>query len=109
MVKAYLEANDIEVVMARESDEGLYDADASNKKVQDIKRRIMMIEEALPVLTVSIHQNSYPEEYVHAAQVFYYTGSTQGQLLAAAVQGQLVKRRIRRTNVRLRQMTAIIC
>lgn len=92
MVKAYLEANDIEVVMTRESDEGLYDADASNKKVQDMKRRITMIEEASPVLTVSIHQNSYPEEYVHGAQVFYYTGSTQGQLLAAAVQGQLVKR-----------------
>lgn len=51
-----------------------------------------MIEEASPVLTVSIHQNSYPEGYVHGAQVFYYTGSTQGQLLAACVQGQLVKR-----------------
>ena len=92
LVKMYLEANDIEVVMTRESDEGLYDADASNKKVQDMKRRIAMIEEASPVLTVSIHQNSYPEGYVHGAQVFYYTGSTQGQLLAACVQGQLVKR-----------------
>lgn len=92
LVKRFLEANDIEVVMTRESDEGLYDAGASNKKVQDMKRRIEMIEEASPALTVSIHQNSYPEEYVHGAQVFHYTGSTQGLLLADAIQGQLVKR-----------------
>lgn len=92
LVKIFLEANEIEVIMTRESDEGLYDANASNKKVQDMKRRIEMIDEASPALTVSIHQNSYPEEYVHGAQVFYYTGSTQGQLLAEAVQGQLIKR-----------------
>ena len=85
LVKLFLEANDIEVVMTRESDEGLYDAEAPNKKVQDMKRRIEMIEDASPTLTVSIHQNSYPEEYVHGAQVFYYTGSIQGQLLAEAV------------------------
>ena len=92
LVKVFLEANDIEVIMTRESDEGLYDADASNKKVQDMKRRIALIEESEPALTVSIHQNSYPEEYVHGAQVFYYTGSTQGQLLASAVQRQLVQK-----------------
>ena len=92
LVKGFLEANDIEVVMTRESDEGLYDADASNKKVQDMKRRIAMIEDASPALTVSIHQNSYPEEYVHGAQVFYYTGSNHGLLLADAIQGQLVKK-----------------
>lgn len=91
-VKGYLEANDIEVVMVRESDEGLYDPEAPNKKVQDMKRRIQIIDEASPALTVSIHQNSYPEEYVHGAQVFYYTGSVQGQRLAEHIQGQLVER-----------------
>ena len=91
-VKGYLEANDIEVVMVRESDEGLYDPEAPNKKVQDMKRRIQIIDEASPALTVSIHQNSYPEEYVHGAQVFYYTGSTQGKRLAELVQDQLVER-----------------
>lgn len=91
-VKMFLEANDVEVLMTRESDEGLYDPGASNKKVQDMKRRIGMIEEAAPTLTVSIHQNSYPEEYVHGAQVFYYTGSAQGQLLAEAIQDQIVEK-----------------
>lgn len=91
LVKVFLEANDVEVVMTRESDEGLYDADASNKKVQDMKRRIALIDEKEPALTVSIHQNSYPEEYVHGAQVFYYTGSAQSQRLAECIQSQMVE------------------
>lgn len=91
-LKKYLEANDVRVVMTRESDEGLYDADASNKKVQDMKRRIALIEETAPQITVSIHQNSYPEEYVHGAQVFFYTGSREGQELAESVQRQLVEK-----------------
>ncbi|MCM1057476.1 MAG: N-acetylmuramoyl-L-alanine amidase [Firmicutes bacterium] len=91
-LKKYLEANDVRVVMTRESDEGLYDADASNKKVQDMKRRINIIDETGPQITVSIHQNSYPEEYVHGAQVFFYTGSREGQELAESVQRQLVEK-----------------
>lgn len=91
-VKEYLEANDIRVVMTRETDEGLYDADASNKKVQDMKRRIAMIEEAKPELTVSVHQNSYPEEYVHGAQVFYYNTSGEGKKLAELLQESLIEK-----------------
>ena len=91
LVKQYLEMNDVEVVMTRESDAGLNDAGASNKKVQDMKRRIALIEETAPAVTVSIHQNSYPEEYVHGAQVFYYTGSAQGQRLAESIQKQIVE------------------
>ena len=92
LVKTYLEAQDVEVVMTRETEAGLYDADASNKKVQDMKRRIEVIDAAAPALTVSIHQNSYPEEYVKGAQVFYYTGSVQGQKAANLLQESLVER-----------------
>ncbi len=71
-LKAFLEASDVKVVMTRTTDGGLYDENASNKKVQDMKQRIQIIEEAQPQLAVSIHQNSYGEEYVDGAQVFYY-------------------------------------
>ncbi len=91
LVKKYLEADDIRVVVTRDTDAGLYDENASNKKVQDMKRRIALIEEAAPVLTVSIHQNSYPEEYVRGAQVFYYTGSVEGKKLAEKIQARLVQ------------------
>jgi N-acetylmuramoyl-L-alanine amidase len=91
-VQTYLEANDIRVVMTRESDEGLYDPQSSNKKVEDMKRRVALMDETMPDLAVSIHQNSYIEEYVQGAQVFYYTGSTEGQQLAQTIQESLVKR-----------------
>ncbi len=92
MVRKYLEANDVRVVMTREEDEMLCDSGASNKKVQDMKNRIALIEAAEPDIVVSIHQNSYPEEYVHGAQVFYYTGSATGQKLAESIQSQLVRK-----------------
>ena len=92
LVKQFLEAQDIEVVLTREDEEGLYEAGTPNKKVQDMKRRIELIDEAAPDVTVSIHQNSYPEEYVHGAQVFYYTGSVVGKNLAENIQRQLVEK-----------------
>lgn len=92
LVRDYLEASDVEVVMTRETADGLYDSTASNKKVQDMKRRIEIIEAAAPDVVVSIHQNSYPEEYVSGAQVFYYKDSAAGKLLAELLQKSLVQR-----------------
>lgn len=89
-LKAFLEAADVKVIMTRTDGEGLYDAHASNKKVQDMKRRIEIIEEAQPQLVVSIHQNSYHEEYVHGAQVFYYADSETGKKLAQLIQKRFV-------------------
>ncbi len=91
MVKEFLEADDIEVIMTRETDTGLYEESDSNKKVQDMKNRIGIIEEVNPIVTVSIHQNSYHEEYVHGAQVFYYTNSKNGKELAGFLQRRLVE------------------
>lgn len=88
-VKMYLEANDIQVIMTRETDEGLYDENTDNKKVQDMKRRIEIIEKNAPVAAVSIHQNSYTEEYVNGAQVFYYADSKEGEVLAEFLQASL--------------------
>ena len=87
----FLRAADVDVVLTRESDAGLYDENISNKKVQDMKNRVALIEEKKPALTVSIHQNSYHEEYVHGAQVFYYTTSQESKELAERIQQELAK------------------
>ena len=89
-LQQFLEQEDVEVILTRESDAGLYDENASNKKVQDMKRRVEVIEQAAPVLTVSIHQNSYHEEYVHGAQTFYYENSEQSKVLAEKIQQMLL-------------------
>lgn len=85
-LKEFLEAADVTVVLTRESDAGLYQASDTNKKRADMNARCQLIEEIKPDVTVSIHQNSYHEEYVKGAQVFYYTGSKEGQQLAEIIQ-----------------------
>ena len=55
-----------------------------------MKRRLALIEETAPALAVSIHQNSYPEEYVHGAQIFYYADSREGKVLAELLQAQFL-------------------
>lgn len=85
-LQQFLIMEDVDVVLTRESDAGLYDENASNKKVQDMKNRVQIIEEKKPALTVSIHQNSYHEEYVHGAQVFYYSNSEKSKELAERIQ-----------------------
>ena len=89
-LQQYLEAADITVVMTRTTDEGLYDSDASNKKVQDMKNRVALIEDSNAALTVSIHQNSYSDNSIHGAQVFYYTTGVQSKALAETLQNILV-------------------
>lgn len=62
---------------------------AQNKKAQDMQRRIALIDETAPVLTVSIHQNSYHDPSVKGPQVFYYETSGEGKELAADLQESL--------------------
>ena len=79
------------VVMTRKEDKGLSDPSASNKKAQDMQRRIAFLEEANPVLTVSIHQNSFSDQNVRGPQVFYYENSVEGKNLAEKIQKSMNK------------------
>lgn len=90
-LKKYLEQQDIRVVMTRETDEGLYEESDSNKKVRDMKNRLAIMEKTAPALTISIHQNSYPEESVSGMQVFYYETSTEGKALAEIMQQTMIE------------------
>lgn len=89
-LKMFLEMEDVQVIMTRETEEGLYSADASNKKSDDMRKRCGIIDAANPEFTVSIHQNSYHEEAIHGAQVFYYEQSQEGKKIAECIQKQLI-------------------
>lgn len=89
-LQVLLEQQDLKVVMTREEDQGLYDEKTSNKKIQDMKRRCEIINKEQPSCVVSIHQNSYHEESIHGAQVFYYGTSLESQKLAEAIQEELI-------------------
>ncbi len=84
-----LKADGYEVIMTRKKDEGLYEDNSPNKKVQDMQKRCEIIKANQPLLTVSIHQNSYPDEQVCGPQVFYFESSLEGQKLAKSIQDSL--------------------
>jgi N-acetylmuramoyl-L-alanine amidase len=90
-LKSLLELNDIKVIMTREDDNGLYSQEDSSKKRADLLNRVNMIESSKADIAVSIHQNSFTQEDVKGAQVFYYCQSPDGKKLAETIQAQLKK------------------
>ena len=88
-LKDLLEQNDIKVVMTRTDDEGLYSESDSNKKRADLNKRIEIINSSNAAFAVSIHQNSFGQESVKGAQVFYYGESEQGRKIATTLQEQI--------------------
>ncbi len=90
-LKNLLEQNDFKVIMTRDTDIGLYNEGDSNKKRADMYARVQMIKDSKADLAISIHQNSFTEEYVKGAQVFYYKKSSQGKKLAEILQKQIVE------------------
>lgn len=90
-VKRYLEANDMNVIMIREEDKGLYEEGASNKKVQDMKARVALIDSSDASLAISIHQNSFPQESVSGTQVFYYQKNEESKVMAEMLQATVTE------------------
>lgn len=81
----------VQVVMTRESMDGLYSPLAQNKKRSEMEKREKIIRESGADLVVSIHQNSFPLSSLRGAQVFYKQGSESGKALASSVQKGLVE------------------
>ena len=91
LLQKELEEAGIRVVMTRETDADLSDADASNKKRQSLQRRCELVTREKPSCVVSIHQNSFTDSKVKGAQVFYYSNSQEGKHLAETLQKSLVE------------------
>ena len=88
-LRVCLEEKGYHVVMTRDTDEGLYQEDTQNRKAQDMQNRCELIARTKPLLSVSIHQNSYEDPEVKGPQVFYYEHSSQGEKLASCIQEQM--------------------
>lgn len=97
-LKDYLIAQDYTVYLTRNTDCGLHDENASNKKTSDLRNRIQFFQDKNASLVVSIHQNSYSDSLQHGAQTFYYSSSTPSKQLAETIQSSLLN--IDNTNTR---------
>ncbi len=82
-LKEYLEKSNIQVIMTRDDDS------AEDTKLGDMKKRVELINEVKPTLVVSIHQNSYSDQSIRGAQVFYFTHSKESKEAAAVMQEAL--------------------
>ena len=79
-----------EVVMTRKTEFGLVEDGAKWNKNTDMKKRKEMIVNANPSLVISVHQNSYPNDFsVRGGQVFYGKENAQSKKIALAVQRSL--------------------
>lgn len=90
-LKSYLEAQDCQVYLTRDSDCSLADESSNSKKQSDMRNRVAFVEQLQPDLMISIHQNSFSSSKEHGAQTFYYHNSESSQFLAECVQSSLIE------------------
>lgn len=89
-VEQLLKKEKVKVIMTREGDAMAVGEGSTGTKAADMKERVRIINDEAPQLAVSIHQNSYQDAVVHGAQVFYYSGSSEGEEAAKVMQNALL-------------------
>ncbi len=84
LLAGYMRQGGANITMTRTEDRAL-----SENKRDDLKLRAEFAADTNTDLFISIHQNSYPQENVHGAQVFYKKDSESGKALAICIQKRL--------------------
>lgn len=85
-VRKKLEKKGVQVIMTRMTDDAICSPEEKNKKMADMRNRVEIINASNAAIAVSIHQNSFTDSSSKGAQVFYYTGSKEGEKLAKILQ-----------------------
>jgi N-acetylmuramoyl-L-alanine amidase len=91
-VKDYLQEQGALVILTREKDVDLADDGTkgySRRKVQDLKKRLAMINESQADFFVSLHLNSIPSSKWHGAQTFYGSHFKENKEAAKFIQAEL--------------------
>lgn len=90
-LKKEFQNKNFKIYLTRETDCGLYDENASHKKISDLNNRIQFFHEKKADYVISIHQNSYSDAESHGAQTFYHTDSEEGNVMANTIQKSLLE------------------
>ncbi len=77
------------VIQTRPTEAGLYGAATSGYKKRDMKRRSEVINESVPALVISVHQNFFSMRSRRGAQVFFREDSLSSRSLATHIQNSL--------------------
>ena len=76
----------ITVIMTRDDENGLYSKYKNGFKMEDMRKRREIIQNAAPDLVISIHMNKYSASSSRGAQVFYDDELQSGKQLAEVLQ-----------------------
>ena len=90
-----LEASGYEVIMTRETDQAIYDDDATSlrkKKISDLHNRADIINKNKKenCIFISIHQNKFPNPKYFGTQIFYSKNEIKSQELAIKIKDSVV-------------------
>lgn len=86
LTKAMLEEAGASVTLTRDGAYDLASDGVSNRKRDDMKKRVNMINDKQIDLFISIHLNAYPSPAVRGTQVFFRKGDQGGEKLAKMIQ-----------------------
>lgn len=92
-LQGYLEQAGAIVYLTRETDRDLADPylrGFSNRKSQDIRRRLQLIHEKEPDFFLSLHLNSLASSRWRGAQTFYYPSMEENKQLATNIQTEII-------------------
>ena len=91
ILKQYLSAININVVLTRTTSDGLYGNNTKGYKKRDMLARKNIILNNKADMVVSVHMNRYIKSSMRGAQVFYNPNSKSGQALALCIQNNFSK------------------
>lgn len=92
-LRDYLQQAGAEVHLTRETDRDLAHDETksiSQRKVEDIKNRVVFMKEIDPDIFISIHLNSLPTPKWRGAQTFYHPNNPESKILADKIQDQII-------------------
>ncbi|RBW67792.1 N-acetylmuramoyl-L-alanine amidase CwlD [Bacillus taeanensis] len=91
-LRHYLEESGALVVMTREKDTDLADADTKGyrkRKAEDLRKRVEMINEEDVDLFISIHLNAVPSPKWSGAQTFYNPSNEESETVSRFIQDEI--------------------
>lgn len=89
-LKSYLENSGYNVILTRYKDYDLASSNSKNRKAEDIKNRVDLINQENILLFISVHCNIYSDSRVYGAQTFYNNKNINNKELAESIQNMFI-------------------
>ncbi|WP_071461130.1 N-acetylmuramoyl-L-alanine amidase CwlD [Bacillus massilinigeriensis] len=108
-LRDYLQEQGAIVVMTRETDVDLADKDLkgySKRKIQDLQRRLALVNTSEADFFVSIHLNAIPSQKWRGAQTFYTDNYKDSKRAATLIQSEL-RRNLENTNRKAKEINNV--